>query len=347
MALLLDGFRVKHLINVSEPLKLFCLCKNELQNGKFYILHIQNTIQYDALSRNNFLLYEKYVQETNQKEHSVDRFKKLVENFDISKIGKIKANIQAHSNFFWVADGAHRLAILKYKKIFGDTIPMKYVELNFFDCVQNKMKEMLKNTVEKSLENGWSNRTEFGYHSFDIYNIHIRGQRTPLQRFQKIKKYYDFTGKSVLDLGCNTGGMLFHIPEIAHGIGVDLDERCLESCRYFKKFLNYACKLDFFKADLNTFNVETFCEQMKFSPDIIFLLSIGSWVSNWRELYEACYKTTNTILLETNNDKEGYEQIMFFFNKCATITCVSTQSDDDCTGNLGRKTYLIRKNTTV
>ena len=69
----------------------------------------------------------------------------------MSKLGKIQANIQAHSNFFWVADGAHRLAILKYTQPFGNTIPMKYVELNFYICVQNKMKEMLKKTVEKSL----------------------------------------------------------------------------------------------------------------------------------------------------------------------------------------------------
>jgi SAM-dependent methyltransferase len=343
MAVVLDAFRVKHLMKVSDPLKVFCDSKLDLNNGIFYVLKLENTFHYDAIKHDNFTLYKKYVEETKQTEHTVEKFQTLIRNFDVDKIEKIQARIQAHSDFYWVFDGAHRLCILKYKQLFGNTIPLKYIDLNFFDCVQKKMRELLKNTVNKPLENGWNNRTEFGYHSFDIFNIHIPGQRSPIKRFQKIKKYYDFSNKKVLDLGCNTGGMLFHIPEISHGIGVDLDDRCLEACAYFRKYLRFACRLDFFKNDLNKINVPMMCHTLNFQPDIIFLLSLGSWISNWKQLYEDCFSVSKTILLETNNDKEGYAQIVFFLDKGARITCVSVQSDDDITGNLGRKTYLIEK----
>lgn len=344
MALSLDAFRVKHLMKVSQPIRDFCESKHDLRNGTFFVLHLQNTIHYDAITSNDFSLYKTYIDETKQPDHSVEQFQSLIQNFDLKNMKKVEARIQAHSDFYWVFDGAHRLSILKYKQLFGNTIPIEYVDLNFFECVQDKMRNLLKNTVDKPLANGWHNRTEFGYHSFDLFNIHIPGQRSPLKRFQKIKKYYDFTGKNVLDLGCNTGGMLFHIPEIAHGVGVDIDERCLEACAYFRKYLWFANKMNFFREDLNTLNVKNLCQSVDFAPDIIFLLSLGSWVTNWKALYEQCFDAANSILLETNNDREGYEQVMFFFEKGATITCVSTQSDDDSTGNFGRKTYLIQKN---
>lgn len=341
MALSLDAFRIKHKMNLNSPLKEFCESKRDLHNGTFYILFIKNTIHYNALKVGNFYLYDKYIKETNQLEHSVEKFKSLLEHWDITKFGKLKVRVQAHSTFFWVFDGAHRLSILYYKQYFGNTIPIELCDVEFFSCVINKLKDSLRKTTQITHYNGWNNRTEFGYHSFNLFNISIPGQRNPLKRFERIKLHYSFKDKKVLDLGCNTGGMLVHIPEIQHGIGIDYDSNCIDFCNLLSSYLNYSCKLEFHVGDLNNFSVKSFCSTRNFQPDIVFLFSLGSWIKEWKKLYSDAFNLAKHILLETNNDTEGKEQLYFFISLGASVQCISFSSDDDSTGNIHRKTYLI------
>jgi SAM-dependent methyltransferase len=248
-----------------------------------------------------------------------------------------------HSTFFWTYDGGHRLCMFKLQQLFGDSIPLKYITVDFREDATNIIKNALRNTVQKKKYNGWANTTEFGYHSFNVFNLNIQGQRNPEKRFQKIKQFYDFTGKSVLDLGCNTGGMLFHIPEIKKGVGIDYDEDCISACNTLRDRFNFSCDLEFYQKDLNECNITEFCKSIHYRPDIVFLLSLGSWVKNWSELYTNVFNTCDTILLETNNDSEGAPQLELFRSLNTTITLISDKSDDDCTGNRLRKTYLIKK----
>lgn len=345
MAFSLSAFKVKQRMKLSADLDAFFSHKHPLNNGYVYIVPIQDSIQYDTLITNNFTLYDKYVRLADQPEHSSEVFQKLYNEFSLEKMNPIEVNVYEHSTFFWVQDGIHRLSILHFKDIFKDRIPFQYVSINFYEKAQDILRDALRKTVTGSKYNGWNNRSEFGYHSFDLFNIHIPGQRRPIKRFEKIKKFYDFSEKNVLDLGCNTGGMLFHIPEIQQGIGIDYDENCIQSCKVFKERLNFACELDFYKADLNEFSVPEFCTEKNFTPDIVFLLSLGSWVKNWKNLYIDVYSVTSAILLETNNDIEGKAQLELFTQLGASIQNVSDKSDDDTTGNYGRKIYLIIKIT--
>jgi hypothetical protein len=341
MSVSLDAFWIKHTMKIRGELEAHV--KNGPNNGTFYLLSPECTSHYHALTTGDFSWYQHLLESANDTEsHSVEKFKQLYETFDIEKMGKIVVNVYRYSNMFWVIDGNHRLSILKYKQLFGNTVPLKYLQINYYDEVQDKLKDALKNTVEKPLSNSWSNRTEYGYHSFDLQTIHIQGQRNPLKRFEKIKQFYDFTNKSVLDLGCNTGGMLFHIPEIKRGIGIDYDQNCIDSCSTFTYWLRYTCDLSFHKADLNMFDCKSFCKEKDFQPDIIFLLSLGSWVKNWKQLYEDCFQQAPYILLEINNVHEGNAQLDYFKELGGTITLISDKSDDDCTGNVGRQTFLVK-----
>jgi SAM-dependent methyltransferase len=191
----------------------------------------------------------------------------------------------------------------------------------------------LKKTVGKYHYNGWNNRTNYGYHSYDIGEIHIQGQRNPKQRLDEIKKFVDFKDKRVLDLGCNVGAMLHHLPEIKLGVGIDYDATCIEAANNISDILGLR-NLSFITLDFDKENFE-----ITNAYDIIFILSIGSWVKNWREIYQKCLDTGATIILETNNDVEGKPQLEFF--KDCKVECIINHSKDDCTKNNGRKTYLI------
>jgi SAM-dependent methyltransferase len=343
MAVSYSGFAIKHTCSLPEDLAIHIKRGGYLTNKTYYLVPIEKTFHYNALC-GDFDIYNKYIKAAkDEKSHSESKFRELIQSFDLAKLDKIRVNMYGHTPKFWVQDGNHRLVILKHKGLFPRGVPIEYLSIDVYPDAQEILKNALRKTVNRTHYNGWNNRLEFGYHSFDIYNIHIQGQRNPKQRFEKIKKFYDFTDKNVLDLGCNTGGMLFHISEIKKGVGLDFDDTCIDSCNIFKTWLNLAPEYKFHKQDLNAFDCATFCKEHNFKPDIIFLLSLGSWVKEWRKLYTDCYNSSKAILLETNNDTEGAPQLELFKQLGSKITLISSISDDDCTGNHGRKTYLIER----
>ena len=342
MAISFDNLLIKHSCDIKGALKEQIASGPFLTNGHFYLITADRTFHYEAIKTGNYEKYSQYIIEARDKTHTAEKFKKLVEEFDEEKAEKIIANIYGHTRKFWVQDGNHRLAIYKAKQLWGDSVPLSKLQLHYYPDAQEIMKNALRKTVADKHGNGWHNRTEFGYHSFHIQTIDIEGQRNPVRRFEKIKPHYDFTGKTVLDLGCNTGGMLFHIPEIKRGVGIDFDGLCIDSCNVWKDWLMFTANYEFHKMDLNHFAVNEWLSEKTVKPDIIFLLSLGSWVQNWRQLYTSCFAAAPYLLLETNNDKEGAPQLELFRQLGGTITCVSENSDDDMTGNVGRKTYLVK-----
>ena len=65
-----------------------------------------------------------------------------------------------------------------------------------------------------------------GYHTLKLGDKTIVGQRNPAERFKNIP--FKFEGKSVLDIGCNQGGMLHAIADkISYGVGIDYDSRMI------------------------------------------------------------------------------------------------------------------------
>lgn len=196
---------------------------------------------------------------------------------------------------------------------------------------------LLTNTTNKSHYNGWFNTDKFtaGYHSHYHHNLHITGQRNCKKRIELISKYINFKDRTVLDLGCNTGGMLFELSTIKKGIGYDYDIDCIKCANYIKNYYNIN-NLLFGVCDFNRNplpNINNF--------DIILLCSLGSWVYNWRNLYKKCMKSKSVIIFETNNDKEGKAQLDFFklHNYCNSLI-INNLSDNS--GNNKRKTYILK-----
>lgn len=209
---------------------------------------------------------------------------------------------------------------------------------------QNQIEKELISSVGYSLYNGWgNNRTKFGYHSYNIDEINIIGQRNPKKRLEEFKKHVNFENKNVVDFGCNVGSMLHHLPEIKSGIGFDYDQKCINAANNISGILGYNNQ----KFLVHDFDKEYY-NNLKFKidvkPDIIFLLSLGSWIKSWRELYDLCLSYDNIqIILEINNEKEGMPQIQFFEDRRYKPEKIVDNSMDDSTNNNLRKTYLIKK----
>ena len=216
--------------------------------------------------------------------------------------------------------------------------------MNYSDEIINTVKLHLTNTTKQNHYNGWNNRTLYGYHSFKIDNIDFLGQRQPWIRLNKMKKHYDFKDKTLIDFGCNTGGMIFHLPELKKGYGLDFNKECIDSCNYMSSILKTNTEYSFLQQDLNNFDLSNYLEQNNINKvDVIFLLSLGSWIKKWHKLYKQCIDYSDNVIFETNNDNEGKTQLDFFKLLNCTIKLISNESDDDTTNNIGRKTYLIKK----
>lgn len=185
----------------------------------------------------------------------------------------------------------------------------------------------------------WKNPTQtpFGYHSIELGQLKLLGQRNPNQRLGILRKFIDFKGKVVVDLGCNVGGMLHHLHEIRFGYGFDYDARCIRAASKVAEI--FWLPEMFFQADLNSFDANALYSVLH-APDIAFMFNIGSWVNNWEKLYRDVAKVVPTIVLETNNDSEGKAQLQLFSQLGKQIRFIS-RARDDITGNMKRKTYLI------
>jgi hypothetical protein len=302
-----------------------------------HYIRLNNSIHYTTLVTNNYGIYNEYVYTSNQTEHSELEFRRLAQEWDITKMEKI--TLAFDKGLMCIIDGVHRAAIYIFTT--GKTgIPVKHFSITYPDNVIDDISDALIKTTKPVHYNGWSNnRASHGYHSFNLFNINFVGQRNPQQRLDIMREHYSFTDKYVIDIGCNTGGMLFHCLEMKKGKGVDFDQTCIDACNVIKNKMRIYEGVSFLQTDLDKEE-----QAIIFSDgpaDVVFLLSLGSWIKKWKELYLLVIKNTKTIFLETNNDREGQAQLNLFAENGCEIEKVSEASKDDITNNHTRKMYKI------
>jgi 2-polyprenyl-3-methyl-5-hydroxy-6-metoxy-1,4-benzoquinol methylase len=85
-----------------------------------------------------------------------------------------------------------------------DRLDTQVEELDGLDIGTRKIINLL-NYTKRSASAYDGQGYDVGYHSFNINGKQFKGQRDPKQRLSNVN--YDFTGKTVLDIGCNQGGM--------------------------------------------------------------------------------------------------------------------------------------------
>ena len=340
MSIPFDKILVRHWVRLNaKQVNDYCatipILKKDL---RIFYVKVKDCIHVNALTSCNYKIYDEYVTSSNQKEHSVAIFKKLILEWNPEKMEPIELGFDGLD--FYVVNGVHRLSILYLLNSYRGELPTHLYKITYNASVIKDIGTALQLTTKASHYNGWANgRKEHGYHSFSIFNVKFIGQRDPVQRINKMRKIYDFTDKSILDLGCNTGGLLFHLFDIQKGIGVDFDATCISAANCIKKKIGLYNHLDFIQRDLQKDDISDLFTRRY---DVIFLLSMGSWIKNWREVYQSAIQCAPVLFIETNNDSEGIPQLELFKTHKCTLELVSDCSDDDVTNNLGRKTYLIR-----
>lgn len=170
---------------------------------------------------------------------------------------------------------------------------------------------------------------EAGYQTQTINGCTIPGQRQPAQRFERIA--YDFSGATVLDIGCNQGGMLLEIADqIRHGVGIDFDHRMINAATALASH-RAATNLDFFVFDLQRESLELIFDFLP-TPrvDITFLLAVCKWIDNWKAVIAFSARVSETLLFEsTGNAHHQQEQLAYLKTCYANVELLSDCSHDD------------------
>lgn len=329
-------------------------------SGDRYLVRIWDTHHYQVLAgKLSWKEYEEYVNIVPQPEHDISTYRALADKFDGShlrdypiKVRPIKGDIGR----FQILDGVHRLSLWFFhhghlafpREFLTGTGPDR--DITFAPSGLRRVKKKLARYNSSSLPNGWNvaRGLEYGYHSFQLGNLNTKGQRVPEVRLNSISAEIDLRGKRVLDLGCSAGGMLFHQIEIGLGIGWDLDSNGLAVAQEVKRQVmksdpEFATRFSFFQRDLDSsVEAELVSTIIKNQIDIIFMLSMGSWLRRWKELLSILTRIGVPIVLETNNDSEGRAQLEFLVARGYQGSMCSASSVDDTTGNHGRKTWVFR-----
>lgn len=184
---------------------------------------------------------------------------------------------------------------------------------------------------------------ESAYHSFQLKGYYFRGQREPSLRLQKVP--YDFCNKTVLDIGCNAGGMLhFLADKIKVGIGIDYDSRLINAANAIKT-INKKNNLSFYRFDLENEELDMIKKLILSNDgkvDICFLLSVCMWIKNWREVIAFVALISNNLLFETNGSKQQQlAQIEELKKHYKDIKMIEEESIDD-PGQPNRKLLLCK-----
>lgn len=206
----------------------------------------------------------------------------------------------------------------------------------------NKIVKLLDYTKEKNAYSG--KKFEAGYQTHKLGDKVLVGQRDMSKRFEKIP--YDFTNKTVLDIGTNQGGMLFAIADkIKYGVGIDYNPKLVNVANRLKSF-SQVTNIDFYVFDLDKEQHSMMNNFLKTDKvDICFFLSMCRWVNKWRNVIDYIYKVSDTLLFEANGSQElKAEEIEYLNKKYKKVILLSNQSDDDKVPNRTRALYICYKN---
>ncbi|WOF44585.1 class I SAM-dependent methyltransferase [Sphingopyxis indica] len=179
-----------------------------------------------------------------------------------------------------------------------------------------------------------------GYHTISLGGHELRGRRNPAERFSYIP--VDFNGKTVLDVGCNQGGMLFAIrDQVAGGTGVDIDYRLINAANAMRRHEN-ASNLSFFVFDLQRDPLALLSDLVPNGRvDVAFLLSICAWIENWKDVIYSLWQLSEELVFESNGtEKQQTAQMAYLATLYSEIDLLSATSTDDESAQ--RSLYLCR-----
>ena len=148
------------------------------------------------------------------------------------------------------------------------------------DNASNEVQTLLKAWKIARKSSASSPGMEIAYYSIDVDGYHFPGERPWINRWDTLHGITNYSGKKVLELGCNMGLLscfLLKYANVKESLAVDSDENILEAAKLIATVLKVNPKFDRVDFD-NPGDWES--KLMEFKPDIVFALNILNWINN-------------------------------------------------------------------
>lgn len=190
--------------------------------------------------------------------------------------------------------------------------------------IMNLLTYTRKNNVSYSGYNFFT-----GYHTLEIGEHTFKGQRNPRLRFKDLP--ISLNGLTVLDIGCNQGGMLHAFSDqIKAGIGIDYDHKMINAANKIKSY-NKAHHLDFYVFNLETENLDYLQDFLPENKvDIALVLSVCMWIKNWKEVLIKIQSLSDKMIFESNGkEHQQVEQIEYLKSLYQNVDLIHERSEDD------------------
>ncbi len=137
---------------------------------------------------------------------------------------------------------------------------------------------------------------------------HGYGERYNFDRMQLLVSNYDFTNKSILDIGCNSGWFCFQLKLLgaSKAIGVDYEESgtmggAIQYARALEKKFRLGMK--FYNEDVEKVDFVSICSQNKIEKfDAVLLLSVLHHIKERRALMEKIYAQTKEVIFYEDHE---------------------------------------------
>lgn len=142
-------------------------------------------------------------------------------------------------------------------------------------------------------------RKPFGsYYAMPLGNGAVSGQRDPSARLRLLPA--GLAGKSILDLGCNFGGMLFAVDApVKWAVGADYDARLVNAANRIAAQRGLGHR--FYVFNLETDPMELLRDLMpEPAVDVAFLLSVCAHIKNWPQVIAALARIARAVVFEAN-----------------------------------------------
>jgi 2-polyprenyl-3-methyl-5-hydroxy-6-metoxy-1,4-benzoquinol methylase/tRNA A-37 threonylcarbamoyl transferase component Bud32 len=182
------------------------------------------------------------------------------------------------------------------------------------DDADPKLKKLLDAWRIAQKSNASAPALPLAYYAIDFKGDHFPGERPWNERWERLKSLSDYSGKTILELGCNMGLLSIHLLKEAGAakcIGIDHDKKILESAKLISEV--YDVNPQFKKINFDSAkNWES--DLLSENIDIVFALNVLNWVNDKDRLL-SFLSNFPEIIFEghdaTEVERKRFEQIGF------------------------------------
>ena len=232
-------------------------------------------------------------------------------NFLGINIGKSKVNYSFSTIIKHYIKQKFPTLSVRIKKILGradENEKSKLPEIN--NNAKPELLSMLNAWQIAQESNASAPGVNIAYYGFNFMEYHFPGERPWADRWNVLKNISDYSGKTIVELGCNMGLLSTFLLKEANAkkcIAVDGDKKILSSAEIISNV--FQVRPEYFQIDFDS-KEDWESKLLQYKPDIVFALNVLNWVNDKERFLTFLAKSPEVIF--EGHDLPEIEKARFF-----------------------------------